>query len=60
MLKKTGRRWKYQLPEYKEQDIAQLRQYIFDTLFQAGITATGSHEGKPCFYLTPFGRMTLD
>ncbi len=59
-LIKMGRRWKYRLPEYGSKDFDALYQFIFVNLFQAGIIASGTHKGKPCFTVTPFGRMTLE
>lgn len=59
-LRQKGKRWKYQIPEYSEDDLKTLQRYIFGTLFYSGIVATGIHEEKLCFTITPFGRMTLD
>ncbi|NGX43794.1 MAG: hypothetical protein K940chlam7_02098 [Chlamydiae bacterium] len=59
-LQRKGKRWKYKIPEYTQEDIDVLYSYIFENLFYAGKTATGTHNGKPCLCLTPFGRMTLD
>lgn len=60
MLIQKGRRWKYQMPTYTEDDIQTIHQYLFQTLFSAGLIATGNHNGKECFSITPFGRMTMD
>ncbi len=60
MLIKKGKRWKYRLPSYSENDKLKIHQYIFQTLFAAGFVATGTHHEKECFSITPFGRMTLD
>ncbi len=60
MLVKKGRRWKYEFPSYSENDIKTIHQYIFQTLFSAGLVATGTHQGRECFSITPFGRMTMD
>ncbi|CCB91618.1 putative uncharacterized protein [Waddlia chondrophila 2032/99] len=59
-LVKKGKRWKYELPAYSEEDIKTIHQYIFQTLFAAGFVATGTHAGKECFTITPFGRMSMD
>lgn len=59
-LESKGRRWRYRIPAYTEEDIATLRGLIFQTLFQSGIVATGTHDSRPCFSVTPFGRMTVD
>ncbi|MFQ5729785.1 MAG: hypothetical protein ACE5GN_05440, partial [Waddliaceae bacterium] len=58
-LQRKGKRWKYHMPEYTAEDRDTLQGYIFQNLFHAGIVATGNHNGKPCFCVTPFGRMTL-
>lgn len=60
ILKKIGKRWKYQLPHYQPAEVEKLRSYVFETLFYAAVTATGTFNGAPCFCLTPFGRMNLD
>jgi len=59
-LQKKGRRWRYQLPEFTKEDIQTIYRHLFENLFQAGMVATGTHDGKPCFCVTPFGRMTID
>lgn len=59
-LQRKGKRWKYQLPEFTQEDISTLHHYIFLNLFQAGMVATGTHNGSLCFCVTPFGRMSLD
>ncbi|MES2344853.1 MAG: hypothetical protein V4494_02805 [Chlamydiota bacterium] len=55
MLKKVGKTWKYTLPEYSEEEKKLIKATIFDWLPKVGIVATGSHAGKDCFYVTPFG-----
>ncbi|MDJ0651795.1 MAG: hypothetical protein QNJ27_02140 [Simkaniaceae bacterium] len=55
-LKKTGRYWKYSLPNYSEDEIALIRLIIYDWLFQGGIVATGSYQGKECLRITSFGQ----
>lgn len=56
MLKKVGKTWKYQLPEYSEEEKALFKEVIFQHLFELGVTSTGTCEGKPCFCVTPFGQ----
>ena len=60
MLINKGKRWKYQMPLYTEDDVQTIHQYLFQTLFSAGLIATGTHNGRECFSITPFGRMTMD
>lgn len=54
-LKKLGRHWKYQLPEYTETELDFFYAVISRWLFEAGITALGTVDGRECFCLTPFG-----
>ncbi|MBS0629141.1 MAG: hypothetical protein JSS30_02820 [Verrucomicrobia bacterium] len=54
-LKKLGRNWKYQLPEYTEIEVDFFQAVISRSLFEAGITALGTKDGRDCFCLTPFG-----
>lgn len=60
MLKKTGRHWKYTLPTYTEEEKQLLHAIIFEWLFETGITAIGTCEGKECFCVTPFGRFFFE
>lgn len=54
-LRRQGKNWKYQLPEYSEEEIAFFKTVICDWLFHVGITALGTCEGRECFCLTPLG-----
>lgn len=56
MLKKQGKTWKYYLPTYTEEEITFIKAIIFDWLFEIGVTSVGTHEGKLCFSVTPFGQ----
>jgi hypothetical protein len=55
-LKKCGKAWKYALPEYTQEERALLHAIVFEWLFESGITATGTFEGKECFMVTPLGQ----
>lgn len=55
-LKKIGKSWRYQLPEYTPEEIAFVKAIIFEWLFEAGITSIGTYEGKDSFCVTPFGQ----
>lgn len=55
-LKKCGKGWKYTLPEYSPEDRAFIHALIFEWLFEAGITAIGTYQGKECFTVTSFGQ----
>lgn len=58
-LQNKGKRWKYVLPTYTPEDQAFIKQVVFDLLTKTGMVATGSHRGRPCFCVTPFGRMSI-
>ncbi len=55
-LKKTGRYWKYSLPDYSEGEFALIRLVIYNWLFEGGIIATGSFQGKECLRITALGQ----
>lgn len=55
-LVRLGRTWKYQLPEYSQDEIAFFKAIIQNWLFELGFAALGTHEGRECFTLTPLGR----
>lgn len=55
-LKKTGRYWKYSLPDYSEAELDLIRKVIYDWLFEGGIIASGIHEGKETLRITPLGQ----
>lgn len=55
-LKKCGKGWKYALPEFSPEERALIHAIIFEWLFEAGITAVGTYQGKECFTVTPFGQ----
>jgi hypothetical protein len=56
VLKNIGRQWRYQLPSYNEEELILIQTTLCHRLFEAGIVATGVHEGCPCFCVTPFGQ----
>jgi hypothetical protein len=55
-LKESGKRWRYLIPTYSSQELSLLHAVVFEGLFEAGVTATGIHEGRECFCVTPFGQ----
>jgi len=55
-LKKCGKGWKYALPEYTPDERAFIHAIVFEWLFEAGITAIGTYQGRQCFAVTPFGQ----
>ena len=58
-LQRTGRRWKYVIPNYRVEDLSKIQNTIFGRLYESGIVAIGTHQNKPCFIVTPFGKSTL-
>ncbi len=54
-LRRQGRTWKYQLPQYSTEETAFFKAVIQSWLFEVGITALGTYEGRECFCLTPLG-----
>lgn len=55
-LKKTGKTWRYTLPQYNEEQKEFIQAVVFEWLFEAGMVALGSANGRDCFRVTPFGR----
>lgn len=55
-LTKQGRYWKYSLPDYSEDELALIRLIIYNWLFEGGIVATGSYQGKEAIRITPLGQ----
>jgi hypothetical protein len=58
-LKKVGSKWCYVLPSYHEKHLEFVELTIMKMLYYAGITATGTYKGKPCFSVTEFGKIAL-
>lgn len=58
-LKQTGKRWRYEIPQYSADEIAFVRWVILQRLFEAGMVAIGLHKGRECFCVTAFGRLAL-
>ncbi len=56
MLRRVGKTWKYNLPHYTEEEKALIQAALFEGLFEAGVIATGAHDGRECFCVTPFGQ----
>jgi|JI10StandDraft_1071094.scaffolds.fasta_scaffold14492_7 hypothetical protein len=55
-LTKQGRYWKYSLPDYSEDELALIRLVIYEWLFEGGIVAIGSYQGKEALRITPLGQ----
>lgn len=59
-LKNKGRRWKYVIPSYSEQELAFIQTTLLGHLSKAGFVSVGTYEGRICFSVTPFGRQALE
>lgn len=55
VLQNKGKKWKYVIPTYSEEQVHFIKTVIFTGLFEAGLIATGTHRGQPCFSMTSFG-----
>ena len=56
VLKRTGKTWRYTLPGYDENQQTLIRATLFEWLFETGMVATGTLNGRECLSATPFGR----
>lgn len=59
-LVKKGKRWRYTTPSYSEKELAVIQGTILERLWALGMIAAGTHNGRLCFCVTPFGRMSLE
>ena len=55
-LRRSGKFWKYARPEYSPNERKLIHDVVFEWLFEAGMTAIGTYQGKECFRVTPFGQ----
>lgn len=55
-LKKTGKIWKYQRPNYSPEDLKTIEKVIFEHLFETGLIVLGSYQDEPCISVTPLGQ----
>lgn len=58
-LVKKGKRWRYTTPTYSEKELAVIYGTILERLWALGMVAAGEHNGRTCFCVTPFGKMSL-
>ena len=56
LLTRFGKKWKYTLPAYSEQELSLIEKVVYDWLFQIGAIERGLFQTKPCIRLTPFGK----
>lgn len=60
VLRKTGRHWKYTLPTYNEEEKELIHSTVFEWLFEMGMVAVGTCQGRDCFSTTAFGRFFFE
>ncbi len=60
LLTNLGKHWKYPIPSYNDEERALIEKTLVRQLFEAGVVATGSYQGKACFCVTPFGLSLLE
>lgn len=56
VLTKTGRYWKYTLPDYSADETNLMQKIVYDWLFEGGIISIGVFEERPCLQITPLGQ----
>lgn len=59
VLQNKGKKWRYTIPSYSDEELNFIKNVLFTGLFDAGLIATGTHQGKLCFSLTPFGHVVF-
>jgi hypothetical protein len=59
-LRRRNKKWQYAVPAYNQEETSFIKQVIFELLVHAGITHTGQYNGKSCFQITAFGRISLE
>lgn len=57
--KMNSRKWHYKIPTYTPEETRMILRFIEERLYEVGIIATGTFQGKPCFSVTPFGKSIL-
>lgn len=58
-LQNKGKRWKYSIPVYHENELEFIKLIVCEYLVHAGMIDTGYHRDKLCLCLTTFGRHSL-
>lgn len=56
-LKKTGRYWKYTIPEYSQEEFKFIKHTILTWLFESGIIQTGLSHSETCIRVTNLGKI---
>ena len=55
-LKKTGKTWRYAIPDYSEKEKLFIQIALLEWLFESGVVQTGLLDIRPCFRLTGLGK----
>lgn len=58
-LKSRGKRWKYCIPTYTQEEQDFVRAVILEQFWETGVVSIGSHNKRICFSVTPFGKMSI-
>lgn len=58
-LERLGKKWRYTLPDYSEDEKKFIKHTLFELFFKMNITTCGTHQARPCFAVTPFGKIAL-
>lgn len=56
---KKGKKSAFQIPQYSTEEKLFVQEWIFEHLFSAGMVLIGSLEGRLCFKVTSFGKLSL-
>jgi len=54
-LKRIGRKWKYELPSYSQEQSSFFKAIIKQWLYEVGMVAIGTKDGHDCFCVTSLG-----
>ena len=59
VLRNKGKKWKYIIPEYTENEKKFIYHVVCEKLHEAGMVKLGFHKGRLCLKVTDFGYGTL-
>jgi len=59
-LTKVGKKWRYLLPTYTEEEKLFIHFVVCELFFEMGITSIALKDERPCFKVTPFGHIVLN
>lgn len=58
-IKRTGKRWRYETPDYSSAELEGLSWVVWQRLFECGMTDRGLYGSSRCFRMTSFGKLML-